>query len=135
MTKGFTLSNGQYIPAGTYLEVPSQAVYLDSAHYPKSEEFDGFRHYNLRSGGTASDHARNQFVTTNETNMGFGYGKHACPGRFFAANEIKMILARLILEYDIMMPGGSLVRHKQVEIGRTIVPNPEGKVMLRKVEV
>jgi len=115
--------------------VPSQAVYLDSAHYPKSDQFDGFRHYKLRYGGMASEHARNQFVTSNETNLGFGYGKHACPGRFFAANEIKMILARLILEYDVKMPNGSLIRHKQIDIGRTSGPDPQGKVMLRKVEV
>lgn len=33
--------------------------------------------------------------------MPFGYGKHACPGRFFAANEIKVIVINLLRKYDI----------------------------------
>ncbi|CAG8756032.1 6412_t:CDS:2, partial [Gigaspora rosea] len=31
----------------------------------------------------------------------FGGGRHACPGRFFAVNEIKMCLHKLILKYNI----------------------------------
>ncbi|KAF2029035.1 cytochrome P450 monooxygenase-like protein [Setomelanomma holmii] len=131
--KGITLSNGQYIPPGVIIEVPSQAVYADSEHYPDSETFDGFRHYKLRRGGTATDHARHQFVTTNDTNLTFGYGRHACPGRFFAANEIKMILARLILEFDIKMPGDATERYKQMEFGRTTAPSPGKTIMLKRV--
>jgi len=32
--------------------------------------------------------------------MAFGYGEHACPGRFFASNEIKIALIHLLLKYD-----------------------------------
>ncbi|KAF2851024.1 cytochrome P450 monooxygenase-like protein [Plenodomus tracheiphilus IPT5] len=133
--KGINLSNGQYIPPGVIVETPLQAIFKDPAYYPDSDVFDGFRHYKLRSGGTASDHARNQFVTTNETNLGFGYGRHACPGRFFATNEIKMILSRLILEYDIKMPDGSLNRHKQIELGRSTTPDSRKSLMFKRVEV
>jgi cytochrome P450 len=115
--------------------VPSAAIYLDSEYYPSSSNFDGFRSQKLRASGKAADIARNQFVTTNETNLGFGYGKHACPGRFFAANEIKMILARLVLEYDIKMPGESKERHAQIEMGRQSMPNPRKTLMFRRVEV
>jgi cytochrome P450 len=133
--KGITLSNGQYIPPGVIIEVPSAAIYLDPTHYPSASSFDGFRSQKLRASGKAADIARNQFVTTNETNLGFGYGRHACPGRFFAANEIKMILARLVLEYDIKMPGGGTERHKQIEMGRQSMPNPGKTLMFREVEV
>lgn len=30
----------------------------------------------------------------------FGFGAHACPGRFFAANSIKIILCHLVMKYD-----------------------------------
>lgn len=30
-------------------------------------------------------------VTTSPNHLAFGHGKHACPGRFFAATEIKII--------------------------------------------
>jgi cytochrome P450 len=117
------------------VEVPSEAIYSDPANYPDSEKFDGLRHYKLRRNGSSSDHARNQFVTTNEINLAFGYGRHACPGRFFAANEIKMILARLILEYDIKMPGDVKERYPQLTMGRQSMPNPGKTLMFKKVEV
>ena len=118
--KGFTLSNGQYIPAGASLEIPSAAIYLDPANFPDSEKFDGFRFAKIRQAGSTIDNARNQFVTTNEQNVGWGYGRHACPGRFFAANEIKMILARIILEYDFKNEGESQERYSNIEMGRSV---------------
>ncbi|KAH7090346.1 ent-kaurene oxidase [Paraphoma chrysanthemicola] len=133
--KGITLSNGQHIPPGVMIEVPSHAIYSDSAYYPDGDTFDGFRHYKLRRGGAAADHARNQFVTTNDTNLAFGYGRHACPGRFFAANEIKMILARLILDFDVKMPGDAKERYKQMEHGKQNTPHPGKTLMLKRVVV
>ncbi|KAH7063768.1 ent-kaurene oxidase [Paraphoma chrysanthemicola] len=133
--KGFTLSNGQYIPPDVTVEVPSYPVYHDSDIYPDSEKFDGFRFYKLRQGGTAVDQARNQFVTTNEYNLVFGYGRHACPGRFFAANEIKMLLARLILDYDIKNADGVADRYANMYMGRSIAPDAGKTLMFRKVSV
>lgn len=120
MLKGFTLSNGQYIPAGVNIEVPSYSIYQDADNFPDSDTFDGFRFYKLRQQGGATNHARNQFVTTNEQNLAFGYGRHACPGRFFAANEIKMILARTILEYDFKNTDGITERYPNHEQGRSV---------------
>lgn len=34
------------------------------------------------------------------SNLSWGYGKHACSGRFFAANEIKIIFSYFLLNYD-----------------------------------
>ena len=68
-------------------------------------------HQQLNS-GAAHGRARNQFVTTNEQNLGFGYGRHACPGKFFAANEVKMILARLLVTYDVQNADGFRGRYE-----------------------
>lgn len=134
---GFTLSNGQYIPPGVIIEAPSHAIYMDDANFPRdsppAEVFDGFRYYKLRQSGLVTDHARNLFVTTNEHNLGFGYGKHACPGRFFAANEIKMLLARLLLDYDFKNEGDSMERYPQIEIGGFTSPDPSKNLLFRKV--
>jgi cytochrome P450 len=32
--------------------------------------------------------------------MHFGLGRHACPGRFLAGYEIKLVLATLLTQYD-----------------------------------
>jgi len=121
------------IPPGINVEVASQAVYHDSALFPDSSTFDGFRFSKLREGGTGTDHARNQFVTTNEQNLGFGYGRHACPGRFFAANEIKMIMARLLLDFDFKNEDGSKVRYPNIEIGRQSTPDPRKLLLFKRV--
>lgn len=50
-----------------------------------------------------------QLVSTLPEHMAFGYGKYACPGRFFAANEIKLALCQLLLKYDWKMVPGTTV--------------------------
>lgn len=40
-------------------------------------------------------------VTVGDTFLSFGHGKHACPGRFFASYEMKLMLAHLIQHYDV----------------------------------
>ncbi|KAI1205902.1 ent-kaurene oxidase [Annulohypoxylon truncatum] len=47
-----------------------------------------------------------QFTSISDAAMNFGLGKHACPGRFFAASEIKMVLAYLLLNYDVRLRDG-----------------------------
>lgn len=130
--QGFSLSNGQYIPAGATVELPNRAVYHDEANYPRADTFDGFRFYKLRQNGTAQDHARNQFVTSNEQSLMFGYGRHACPGRFFAAKEIKMLLAKLIATYDLKNEGESTERYADIEVGVLIAPDSKRTVLFKK---
>ncbi|KAK3215156.1 hypothetical protein GRF29_19g2392484 [Pseudopithomyces chartarum] len=134
--KSFTLSNGQTIPAGVIIETPSHAVYQDPELYPgpnSSDTFDSLRSYKLRQAGGATEHARNQFVTTNEQNLMFGYGRHACPGRFFAANEIKMILSRFLLNYEFKNEDGSDERYAQIELGKVSAPNAEKSLLFRRI--
>lgn len=74
--------------------------------------FDGFRYSNLRSiKGQESHH---QAATTGPDYLIFNHGKHACPGRFFAICEIKMILIELLAKYDFRLedgkPGPELMR-------------------------
>ncbi|CAG8408501.1 unnamed protein product [Penicillium salamii] len=118
--KGITLSSGQYIPPGSFIETPSHAIHHDTANFPDSNTFDGFRFYKIRQSGGAAVHARNQFVTSNEQNLVFGYGRHACPGRFLAAAEIKIILANILLGYDFKNSGEETERYRNHEIGRVV---------------
>lgn len=96
--KALTLSDGTKIPKGAYFMV-SCVHLLDPANCgPEGDRFDGYRFYNLRQ--EPGHESRWQFVTTGTDNMRFGHGTHACPGRFFAANEIKIVMAHLLLKYD-----------------------------------
>jgi hypothetical protein len=45
-------------------------------------------------------------MTAND-NINFGHGPSACPGRFFAGAEIKVILAEFLRRFDFALgPGG-----------------------------
>jgi len=64
--------------------------------------------------------------------LAFGYGKHACPGRFFAANELKAMLCYVVMNYDVKLEGDSKVRPENMYMGASVSPNPFAKVMFRR---
>lgn len=119
--KTFTLSTGQQIPAGTVVEVPNYAIANDPDFYSNPEKFDGLRFFNMRQkakeAGQFDAAAQGQFVSVSQSSLSFGYGRHACPGRFFAGNEIKMIVANCLLQFDIKLAEGQSVRYPNFDIG------------------
>lgn len=119
-----TLSNGQVIPPGVTIEVPAVAVNSDDNVFPDAHKFDPLRFYRLReqarAGKSTEAAAQNQFVSVNQDSLTFGYGRHACPGRFFAAAEIKMIVARALLEYDFKMTDGCSTRYPNIEFAHMV---------------
>ncbi|PPJ51477.1 hypothetical protein CBER1_09225 [Cercospora berteroae] len=40
-------------------------------------------------------------TSVGKDNMAFGMGRHACPGRFFAQQELKLLVAFLVMHYDV----------------------------------
>ncbi|OKP11796.1 Fumitremorgin C monooxygenase [Penicillium subrubescens] len=88
------LSDGTLIPAGATIAV-SAHINEDDTVYPNASSYDGFRFYKKRQ-EPGHEH-RHQLVTTTSDNFSFGHGRHACPGRFFAANETKILLVHLLL--------------------------------------
>lgn len=93
-------------------------------------EFDGFRFYKLRS--NPEDANRFQFASTSYDSMQFGFGNDACPGRFFAANQIKIILVHILQHYDIRMEKGT-GRPKNIMFEVNVVADPTAKVLFKKL--
>jgi cytochrome P450 len=44
-----------------------------------------------------------QAVSTGADHLVFGYGVQACPGRFFALHEAKVVVARILRSYDFKL--------------------------------
>jgi hypothetical protein len=97
------LSDGTLIPKGSSLLVSSHKMW-DPDVYPNPETFDPYRFLRLRD--TPGHETSAQLVSPSPEHLGFGYGKHACPGRFFAANEVKIALCHILLKYDFKLPDG-----------------------------
>jgi cytochrome P450 len=123
----FTFSNGVTIPAGRIIAAPVTAIHTDGDIYPNPKKFDGFRFANLREhDGVAGQ----QVTSTSAEYLTFGYGRHACPGRFFAANEVKALLAHILVTYDFKVEEGKRAPRTRY-IGSMLVPE-KANVMFRK---
>ncbi|KIX09043.1 uncharacterized protein Z518_00121 [Rhinocladiella mackenziei CBS 650.93] len=97
--RDWRLSDDSVIPKGNYLWTNYLSLSLDDRTWKDARQFDPWRMYRRRQQeGQANQH---QFVMTSSTNLTFGHGKNACPGRFFAANEIKTLMALIIMTYEI----------------------------------
>ncbi|KIV86966.1 hypothetical protein PV11_02540 [Exophiala sideris] len=92
---GVTTPDGTFLPEGSLVAVHSWGVHNDGDVYDDPDKYRPFRYVE----GSAAE----QFTATSATYLGFGHGKHACPGRFFAANELKLLLAYLLVNYEIQM--------------------------------
>ncbi|KAJ5190089.1 hypothetical protein N7491_007868 [Penicillium cf. griseofulvum] len=122
---GLKLSTGQTIPQGSVVGFSAHAI---TRSYPNADEFDGFRFAKLREQpGQSTMH---QLANTSPNHISFGHGSHACPGRFFAASEIKVILGYLLQNYDIRLLDGA-IRPDNVHVGATVSPSQES-ILFRK---
>ncbi|KAN0130729.1 Cytochrome P450 [Lactarius tabidus] len=123
----FTFSNGVTIPAGTLISAPITAIHTDGKIYPNPKKFDGFRFSSLREHDGVTGL---QVTSTSAEYLTFGYGRHACPGRFFAANEVKALLAHILVTYDFKVEEGKRAPRTRT-IGSMRVPE-NANVMFRK---
>ncbi|CAH0021068.1 unnamed protein product [Clonostachys rhizophaga] len=130
-TKRFRLSEGLYIPKGTRLEVAATSVHVDEAFYEDPEVFDGQRSFKLRQG--ESQAMKHQYISTGRTDLRWGYGRHACPGRFLADAEMKMPLSELLLHFDVKNPEGQ-GRHANIAFDNNVMPDPTKTVMVNSVK-
>lgn len=137
-----TLSCGHTVPKGTDIAIPSWYIHnnskaLFSPGLTKSlDEFDGLRYYNLRQ--LPGSENRHLFVSTSPESLAFGHGNHACPGRFFAGNEIKVIMIELIRNWDFRLPGddklegGTWRRPKNIYRRLECGPDPQARLEFRR---
>ncbi|TBU42680.1 cytochrome P450 [Dichomitus squalens] len=129
--KDVTLSDGTRIPKGTLVAAAAITAHSDDTRYPDPAVFDPFRFARMREGGGLEEATRHQLVNTSVDFITFGGGKHACPGRFFAANELKTMMAHLVLNYDVKFAEEGK-RPTNVRFGPADLPSHNAQVLFRK---
>ncbi|KAJ7100090.1 cytochrome P450 [Mycena belliarum] len=128
VVKDFTFSDGSTVPAGTLVGIPILAEHTDHAKYTDPDTFDPFRFARMRE--EAGEGTKHQMVTPAPDFLVFGLGRHACPGRFFAVNEQKLIMAHVLVTYDIQLKDG--VRPPDEWVALLGAANSTAEVMFRK---
>ncbi|KAK9327563.1 hypothetical protein V1520DRAFT_387376 [Lipomyces starkeyi] len=115
---GTTLPNGVHLPYGTHIGIPQWAIHRDNDIYPNPQQFNPWR---FSSENTSAEWKRpNAMTITSETYLAFGYGRRTCAGRYIFAHIFKLLMAEILLNYDIK-PIGS--RPKVKRWGRFQVPS------------
>ncbi|KAK5625314.1 hypothetical protein RRF57_001030 [Xylaria bambusicola] len=97
--EGVTLPDGSHIPCGTKVGISGYSIHHDEANYPDANKYDAFRF--ARGHETEGKKRPQRLVNTSDIFMSFSHGSHSCPGRFFAANQLKTALGHIALLYDI----------------------------------
>ncbi|KAJ7880796.1 cytochrome P450 [Mycena olivaceomarginata] len=109
---GFTLPNGLAVAKNSTIGVSMDGIHFDPEYYDNPTVYDPFRFSRPREELAAGKTRVNEdLVTTSVHWLPFSHGLHACPGRFFAANNVKMILAQMLLDYEIQPFGYAPPEH------------------------
>lgn len=129
MLQSHRFDDGTVLPKDAHVSMAVNAIQNDPDVTPAPEVFDGLRYYNLRK--LEGESHLHQFSTTQDKILNFGHGANSCPGRFFASLEIKIILVRLIMDYDFKLPNGE-GRPANLRAHEFIFPNPDGTLLIRR---
>lgn len=102
---GITTPSGLHLRYGTYMATLSYPILHDPDLYPEPETFHPFRFAERAEAAEKQnlkiEKASQGWTSVTKTYTAFGMGKHACPGRFFASNTLKVTLAYVLMNYDI----------------------------------
>ncbi|MCJ1427685.1 hypothetical protein MMC29_005590 [Sticta canariensis] len=103
----FSGPGGPHVPAGNWISVPSRAIMRDPANYPSPETFDPFRFAtNVIATGETDMEVNAAHVKYTDSSYKFplwGLGKRICPGRFYASIALKLVVAEIVLNYDLKL--------------------------------
>lgn len=121
------LSTGQIVPKGSLVVSALEQNHRDTRYLPIDPDsgeivtgdsplgvFDAYRFVDKKMKSTT--------IGTNL--LTFGIGAHACPGRYFAANEIKYVISEMLIRYNIRTKSG-LRAKENVLLGMTRFPPTE----------
>ncbi|KAF5018608.1 hypothetical protein F66182_9400 [Fusarium sp. NRRL 66182] len=123
-----TLPDGTFIPKGTKLEVNTCSIHADGGLYENPQDFDGLRYYRMRQ--APGQEKKHLYYSVGKDDLSWGFGRMACPGRYLSAVNIKLIMAQLLLNYDIKLRDGAS-RPPNLEFEVLCSPDPEFEILLK----
>ncbi|OLN87551.1 Dihydromonacolin L monooxygenase LovA 7 [Colletotrichum chlorophyti] len=130
VTADVTLPNGLQLRKGERCIVDIGKM-SDPVIYPDPEKFDAYRFVRMRNNPELASQA--YLISTSPSHLGFGHGKHSCTGRFFAACELKIALAHLLIKYDWKLVPGH--EHRWQEYGFDWLADGNARLLVRRREV
>lgn len=115
----YTFKDGLHIPAGIMVSIPVYEIANDPDYFPNPETFSPYRYLNMSE---SSSH-RYHFTSISDNFLAFGSGAHACPGRFLAAYELKIMMIELLTHFEMKFPEGQQARPESICYDMAISPS------------
>lgn len=104
---------------------------MDTNLYSNPDTFNGFRFVpGADEKSKLAAGAKTNYTSAHPGSMAFGYGQHACPGRFFAMMEIKAIIGEILSRFEMKLPDGQ-PRPPSITFETQHLPHPTGPVLFR----
>ncbi|KAK3943339.1 P450 monooxygenase [Diplogelasinospora grovesii] len=141
-SEGLTLPDGKtHLPQGGWVGVPTLGIHRDERFYPHADVYDPFRFVPTKKPGFCN--STEKTVTEEDddekllagrpttTYLGFGYGRHACPGRWVSVLMLKMILVYITLHYDVE-PGDRPPPQNMKVLGDAVLPPTSATIRVRR---
>ncbi|KEY72037.1 hypothetical protein S7711_00055 [Stachybotrys chartarum IBT 7711] len=129
---GLDLGDGIHIPGGVRIGIPSQAIHFDASYHENPLAFDAFRFsrpFEGPEGQRRQSSDQRLSVNIDESFLTYGYGKHACPGRWFASQLMKQALAYMLHHYDVELVGK---RPEKKAVLNMILPPLDARIRIRR---
>lgn len=111
---------------------PSYHHGFDSAIHSNPNTFDAYRHLRKRQ---ESDTHKFHFASVSEDLLNWGAGRHACPGRFFAQETLKLLIIHLLTHYEFKHAEGTEKTPRFLPSNLFLIPNPALPILFKDRKV
>ncbi|KAI1345528.1 cytochrome P450 [Xylaria sp. FL0043] len=101
--KDYVLSNGLALKKGQYITMSASQRAMDPKIFDNPREYDGLR---FCADNKIEQHRSQPFSSINTDTLTWGAGRWACPGRIITDMSAKILLVKLLDEYDFAFIGG-----------------------------
>jgi cytochrome P450 len=125
----YTFKDGFSVAAGTTLAFPSLPYSLDPQVHTDPEKFDPRRA--LREREDRENH-RFTFGSASGDVLSWGAGRHACPGRFFAQEVLKLVFVHLLTNYEFRNSTDAQKTPLYIPFELRVIPNHDVPVEIRE---
>lgn len=117
------------LPAGTILRAASTEMAHDPEFYKDPDLFDGDRFLDDKIEPKSREH---EFTGIEPGNVSWGTGRFTCPGRWYAATMLKLVLGKLLLEYEFEFPAGQTESPPYETVDTRVMPNQGQKLIFKR---
>ncbi|KAL3431896.1 cytochrome P450 [Aspergillus tetrazonus] len=125
----FVFSDGTNLAKGDVACIPMQPALQNPESYVDPLTFNPHRFLKDTMTSTNLSSSRSRFTDVDVAFPIWGLGKHACPGRLYASLLLKLVLAHVLLRFEIKLPDGNRRSEKRSFYWRSAIVPRSGAVL------